>query len=82
MFPAKFRLVQPLCFNGVKYALSRDHLEMLLYLPMRSFHFTEELAPLPQHLDIFAQFAFTYLAVADGVNRVPPLPRPRYLSSS
>ena len=40
---------------------------MLLYMHMRSFPFQEELAPLPQHLDIFAQFPFTYLAVADGV---------------
>ncbi len=63
----QMRLVQPLCFNGVQYAINREHWEMLLYLPMRSFHFPEELAPLPQHLDIFAQFPFTYLAVADGV---------------
>ncbi len=34
---------------------------------MRSFPFPDELEPLQQHLYIFAQFLFTYLAVADGV---------------
>ena len=50
----------------MNYAINLEHLEMLLYLTMRSFHFQEELAPLPQHIDIFAQFLLTYLAVADG----------------
>ena len=63
----QMRLVQPLCFNGVNYALNREHWEMLFYLQMRSFPFTEELAPLPQYLDIFAQLPFISLAVADGV---------------
>jgi len=40
---------------------------MLLYIPMRSFHFQGELAPFLQHIDIFAQCSFTGLAVADCV---------------
>ena len=63
----QMRLVQPLCFNGVQYAINREHWEMLLYLPMRSFPFPEELAPLPPHIDIFAKFPFTCMAAVDGV---------------
>ena len=33
----QMRLVQPLCFDGVKYTLQREHCEMLLYLSVRSF---------------------------------------------
>ena len=63
----QMRLVQPLCINWMQYAINRGHCEMPLYLPMRSFPFPEDLAPLPQHLDIFPQFPFTYLAVANDV---------------
>ena len=59
--------VKALCFNGVQFAINRVHWEMLLCLPMLSSRFPEELVPLPQHLDMFAQFLFTYLAVADGI---------------
>ena len=38
-----------------------------MYLYVRSFPFPGDLAPLPPNLDIFAQFQFTYLAIADGV---------------
>ena len=61
------RLVQPLCFDGVKYTLQREHWEMLLYLSLRSLPFHVDLASLPPNIDFFAQFPFTYLAIADGI---------------
>ena len=38
-----------------------------MYIPMRQFPLPEDLAPYTQHIDIFAHFSFTHLAVADGV---------------
>ena len=64
----QMRLVQPLCFDVAQYTIQREHWEMLLYLSVRSFPFTGNLAQLPPHLDIFARFHFTYLAIADGVS--------------
>ena len=60
------RLVSRLCFNAAhRYVLQRCHWELLLYLPLESFHFPKDLRPVDPAEDIHAAFAFVPLAVPE-----------------